>query len=735
MAKVDISVGNLVDMIARGELRLPELQRQYVWPATRVRDLLDSLYRGYPSGTILVWETDEDVPAKDMAVVQEASAFRTSKLLLDGQQRLTSLFAMVRGQPLKIRRRVRPIEIAFNVDHPEGPPAEVTEVEDDEPQVADDTENDESDDSTAPTVHERIRRRTFVVASRSVLSDAKWIRVSDIFDPTKTDWQLLKPLSLSPDDPDYDRYSRRLQQVRGIRNYQYVMQVLERNLPYEEVAEIFVRVNSLGMKLRGSDLALAQITARWPHSLQLFEGFAEELETAWPLDLGLVVRTLVVFATHQSRFRTVGTIPVDKLRDSWEQTKIGLRFAVNFLKANAGVEAPSLLSSPFLLVPIAVYAVKAGLQVSAQVERQFLQWLFLANAQGHYSASSETILDADLSLLFRDEGPSRLIEVLQQQFGRTRFQASDFVRRGGRNPLFQTTYLALRHAGATDWATGLKISLNHVGRGHALEAHHIFPKSVLKQHGYEQDEINEIANLAFLSGAKNRTLASKTPDSYFPRVIEHRGKDALLAQGIPPAEDLWRVENYRQFLEYRRKKLAEAVNSFLDVVAAEGGTATFDVGSIVSDGENSLVEFKETLRYNSHTKQADTVLEAVVAKAVAGFLNSQGGTLVIGVDDSGVLLGIGRDLTTLGKRQNVDGFQQSLRQVIREDLGPNALSYVEVLFPWVDGVQVCAVRVAQSPVPVYAKQNSVQGFYVRMGNTTQPLNMQQAHEYIGQHFK
>src|SRR2546427_10237783 len=114
MPKIDTNVGHLVSMIKSGDLRLPELQRRYVWPATRVRDLLDSLYRGYPSGTILVWETDEDVPAKDMAVVQEVSAFRTSKLLLDGQQRLTSLFAMIRGQPLKIRRRVRPIEIAFN---------------------------------------------------------------------------------------------------------------------------------------------------------------------------------------------------------------------------------------------------------------------------------------------------------------------------------------------------------------------------------------------------------------------------------------------------------------------------------------------------------------------------------------------------------------------------------------------------------------------------------------------
>ncbi len=89
MAKQDISVRELVDMVRRGDLRLPELQRQYIWTATRVRDLLDSLYRGYPSGTILVWETDGDVPEKDLAIDQAKSNFVTKKLLLDGQQRLS----------------------------------------------------------------------------------------------------------------------------------------------------------------------------------------------------------------------------------------------------------------------------------------------------------------------------------------------------------------------------------------------------------------------------------------------------------------------------------------------------------------------------------------------------------------------------------------------------------------------------------------------------------------------
>jgi uncharacterized protein with ParB-like and HNH nuclease domain len=106
-------------MIERGELRLPEMQRRYVWRAPRVRDLVDSLYRGYPSGAILLWDTDEEVPLQEFAVAQQANPYQHARLLLDGQQRLTSLTAVIRGEQVKVRGRRRPIELLFNLDHPE----------------------------------------------------------------------------------------------------------------------------------------------------------------------------------------------------------------------------------------------------------------------------------------------------------------------------------------------------------------------------------------------------------------------------------------------------------------------------------------------------------------------------------------------------------------------------------------------------------------------------------------
>jgi uncharacterized protein with ParB-like and HNH nuclease domain len=119
MAKAEATVEELVSKIERGELRLPEMQRRYVWRSTRVRDLLDSLYRGYPSGAILIWETDEPVPEQDFAVGQQANPYAKAQLLLDGQQRLTSLSAVIRGEPVQVNGRVRPIELLFNLEHPD----------------------------------------------------------------------------------------------------------------------------------------------------------------------------------------------------------------------------------------------------------------------------------------------------------------------------------------------------------------------------------------------------------------------------------------------------------------------------------------------------------------------------------------------------------------------------------------------------------------------------------------
>ena len=578
MPKTDIKIHELVSKVSRAELLLPEMQRKYVWPATRVRDLLDSLYRGYPTGTILVWETDEEIQTRELAVqATQTPAVSGKLLLLDGQQRITSLTSILSGEPVLVRNRKKPIEILFNLEHPESL-LEVIEV--DENEIPEDREEDNEDADTEDEnsigdvnlvggsirdIQLELRNRTFVVSSRALTNDPKWVLVSDVF--KKSDRDILKPLGINSDDERWDKYAERLGKVRKIADYPYVMQVLEKNMSYEEVTEIFVRVNSLGIKLRGSDLALAQITSKWKGFMQVIEEFAREIKNNedYIIESGLPVRMLVVFATKQSRFKTVNKIKLMDMKKAWELAKEGLSFASNFVVSNAGITSLNHLSSPFLLIPIGVYAVLNNGRLSPDEEKKLLRWFFLANMRGHYSmGSSESILEGDLSILFKKKSLDELINQLQLHVKKFTVDSDDLAGKGMRSPFFSTLYFVLEQNGAKDWFSGLGLSDQHVGKAHKIQYHHIFPKSLLKRANYEQKEINEIANMAFIGGKTNRLITNKEPKIYFKdEVIAKRGENALTSQLIPLDSSLWEIDNYSKFLSYRRKTIADAINGFI----------------------------------------------------------------------------------------------------------------------------------------------------------------------------
>lgn len=564
MAKAEASIEELVSMIERGELRLPEMQRRYVWRSPRVRDLLDSLYRGYPSGAILLWDTDEAVPLQEFAVEQMKNPYQSTRLLLDGQQRLTSLSAVIRGQPVSVRGRKRPIELLFNLDHPEQL-AVLTEVNEDgnEGDEGDELIEDEMD-SSEDDLQKRFDRMTFVVATRKLEQMPQWIKVTDVF-KTDSDAPFLKRAGvIGFEDPRFEKYSQRLARLRGIRKYVYRMDVLERKLSYDEVTEIFVRVNSLGTKLRGSDLALAQITAKWRGALEIFQGFQKQCNKGgFDLDLGLHLKNLVAFATGQSRFLTVGSQSVETLKQAWKECVHGMEFALNFLKSNAGIDSPAILSSPYVLVTLGYWGHKRDYKITANEEQRLRYWVIVANAKGRYSrGSSETLLDQDLATLRQGGGADELIDRLRLQVGRLDVATEELEGRNQRSALFKTMFLAFRAAGAKDWSSNLAIAIDHKGSHHRLEFHHIFPKAVLKN-VYTEREADDIANLAFIGGKTNRQISDKTPAKYFPSVIEKSGSESFEAQCIPTDPALLGVEAYKTFLAERRKAVSKRLNEFL----------------------------------------------------------------------------------------------------------------------------------------------------------------------------
>jgi hypothetical protein len=245
-----------------------------------------------------------------------------------------------------------------------------------------------------------------------------------------------------------------------------------------------------------------------------------------------------------------------------------MEFAINFLKNNVGIDSPTLLSSPFLMVTLGYHGYKRKYQIAAEESERLRHWVLIANAKGRYSrGSSETLLDQDLATLQQDGGAEQLIERLRLQVGRLDVPPEELEGRNQRSALFKTMFLAFRDAGARDWRSNLAIALDHSGVQHRLQFHHIFPKAMLKG-SYTSREADDIANLAFIGGKTNLAISAKPPAEYFDAFIEKAGKGAFAAQCSPTSSDLLPVQNYKSFLAGRRKLISQRLNEFLQTAAS-----------------------------------------------------------------------------------------------------------------------------------------------------------------------
>lgn len=564
-----MSVNQLVANIEKGYIQKPEMQREYVWKATRVRDLLDSLYRNYPSGTILLWETDTDAPTSDFAISTDKNSTSRPLLLLDGQQRLTSLSSVIRGTPILVRdgRKLRQIEILFNLEHPDEL-VTLTEI-DDAPgntlQIID--EDDIEDDDEEETLRDRFNQFTFIVSTPQLINAPTWVNVSEVF-ASHSDAEFLKKAGVSSlDDPLYSKYSERLKNLRQIREYSYRLDVLEPTLSYEEVTEIFIRVNSLGVKLRSSDLALAQITAKWRNSLVLFQEFQNQVheERGLYFELGFFIKNLVISATGQSKFKTLGTLQKEELEAGWENAKRSITFALNFLNSNLKIDSLALLSSPFILHAIAYWGEFNKFKVSQKEAELMKRWALIANTKSSYSSSAETKLDADLLAIRSGEGASGLLEKLETQLGRLDVTEAEIQGKSTNSGYFKAMFIAFREDGAKDWSSKLEISVKHRGIEDKLQFHHIFPKAFLKQNYPElrRNQVNDISNLAFIGGRTNREISAKAPSDYLKKIIESKDVQLLNLQAIPTEGEILDEYSYDDFLLKRRKLIAKRINELL----------------------------------------------------------------------------------------------------------------------------------------------------------------------------
>lgn len=293
----------------------------------------------------------------------------------------------------------------------------------------------------------------------------------------------------------------------------------------------------------------------------------------------------------------------------------------------------------------------------------------------------------------------------------------------------------MKDAGARDWVSGLGLSFTHQGRLHFIQWHHIFPKSVLKLAKFETGEINEIANMAFITGRTNRSISNKLPREYLPKIIETQGKAALDTQLVPSDLDVLTVERYREFLQTRREALAECMNGFIQKKAGlvqgdeDNGNSGVSVEELISGGESDKREFKSTLRVNLHTGQSDPRMEMSVLKSIAAFLNSSGGTLFIGVADDGSAKGVGDD-----KFKSEDGMHLHLVNLVKDRMGPHHMMFMDLRFADFGGKRVMVIGCRPGKTPAYVKDGASEQFFVRTGAATAALMPSQTQTYIKQRF-
>jgi hypothetical protein len=568
VSKQEMSVNQLVANIEKGYIQKPEMQREYVWRATRVRDLLDSLYRGYPSGTILLWQTDSDAPTSEFAIATEKNSTTRPLLLLDGQQRLTSLSSVIRGEPIFVRerRKLRQIEILFNLEHPDEL-ITITEIDDAPEASVHSSGDDEIDDDEEETLQERLNQFTFIVSTPQLANAANWVNVSEVF-KSHSDAEFLKKAGVnSLDDPLYTKYSDRLKKLRQIREYSYRLDVLESTLSYEEVTEIFIRVNSLGVKLRSSDLALAQITAKWRNSLVLFQDFQSEVHEQRGLyfDLGFFVKSLVISATGQSKFKTLGSLSKEQLESGWEIAKKNITFALNFVTSNLKIDSLALLSSPFIVHTIAYWGEQNNGKVSQSESSAMRRWALIANTKSYYSSSAESKLDADLLALRSGSGADGLLARLETQLGRLDVTEAEMIGKTVSSGYFKAMFIAFREDGAKDWYSKLEISVKHRGNEDKLQFHHIYPKAFLRQNypDLRRNQVNDISNLAFIGGKTNREISAKPPADYLKKIIDSSDVELLNLQAIPTQGEILDEYSYDDFLLKRRKAIVKRINRLL----------------------------------------------------------------------------------------------------------------------------------------------------------------------------
>lgn len=738
-SQVNYDLGTLIGNIDVGHIGLPDIQRPFVWLDRKVRDLFDSMYRGYPVGYFLFWENGLVLDSRTIGA--DNKQIHPSQLIVDGQQRLTSLYAVIKGVPV-VRENYEKeiIRIAFN------PLTEKFEVTD-----------------------AAILRDKSYIPNISLL----WNENEGILSVIRNYLaQLKETREVSVEDEK--RIEKAITKLFNLTHYPFTVLLLSSKANEEQVSQVFVRINSEGKRLQQADFILTLMSVFWDEGRTQLEEFCRQSRT--PALSGLspfnyiiqpdpdqLLRVSVGLGFKRARLQYVYSILRGKnldteefneelrdknftiLKNAQEQV-LSLTHWHDFLKTImlAGFRSSNMISSVTnLMFAYTLYLIgKTQYHIDEfDLRNVIAKWFFMSTLTSRYTGSPETAMEADLTRFRYIKDSKEFLSILEGIISEkltedfwTITLPSDLATSASRSPsLFSyQAALVLLDAYALYSYHNVLDMLDPSTRSSrsSVEKHHVFPKAYLIRQGYsDQRDINQIANYALLEWNDNMKVSDNSPKEYVHDLIKRFSHEEIKKMyywhALP--ED-WQNMEYNDFLIARRERMAQVIRDGYNKLTLHKADATkkvIPVKEIIENGESEEIEFKSTLRINLHTKLSDTRIELSILKTLAAFMNTKGGSLVIGVNDDGTPIGL-----TIDGFKNEDLFHQHLDNLINDKIGHNAHLYMHTHFEDYQNERVLVVECLPSRTPMYVKDNNVQKFFIRSGNSTTELTGSQEREYI-----
>lgn len=589
---VSWQVEQLISGVQQGSISLPDLQRPFVWPARKVRDLFDSMYRGYPVGTLMFWDVAEEDSSRS---ISGASDITAAHQIVDGQQRLTSLYAAMKGLAVQDDSyRRKSITISF---HP------FTE--------------------------------RFEVATAATSRSVEWITdIANVFrSPYDAQEDFLDGLVAAGRELTRDR-KRSLggvfRRLEGLRQYQFEVVHIQKDVDKRLVADIFVRINSEGVKLKAYDYILTWLSVFWPEGRDQIEDFARRsrmtperaseiagTRVEWTpknpylaVETGHIVRAMVAmgqnraklidaYANLQAKDRATGQVNSEKQERELEKLRRALPIVTDrvnwteFIRSIqiAGFRSHAGITSNMNVVASYIVFLLGRTRYSVELTRLrtlIARWFFMAQLTGRYTGSSESQIQKDLDMFaevaagdadgFADLVNKTISITVTNDFWEFNAPQSLVSSSYKLSPVYQCYLAALNYIDADMFMLRMKIREwmdPSIPMIKGLEGHHLFPRhyqeSVL---GIKDTKrINQVANFAPTDWHTNQQISDRAPAEYWPELVAERGGDTewmakqCYWHALP---DRWHELPYDEFLEKRRKLLAEVTRDAFERLGREG---------------------------------------------------------------------------------------------------------------------------------------------------------------------